>query len=574
MALAVGWIYWPALRGGWISDDKAGIALNRELLTAEGLGRIWRGTDSPDYFPLTGTVQWLEWHLFAQNTAGYHGVNVCLHLLSAVLFCRLLGKFGVGPAWIGGFIFAVHPLAVESVAWISELKNTLSLPLLILAFIFHIDGRRRWALAFFTFAMLAKTSAVMFPAVLVLYAWWRKGRVQWSDIRAIAPFAAVSIALALTTIWFQGHRAIAGVPLGLAGPIPRIALAGTAAAFYFCKCLWPAQTAFYYPKWPASPASLEHFLPLLVLAAFFAWLWAGRRRHAVFAFGSSLINVAPVAGLIPMAYLHFSWTADHLAYLAIPGVAGLAAAAAGTLPGRIGATTATTSAMVAGLLAFMAWTSHRWAGLFRDEKLLWSHTLSVNPRAWPAQANLGAVYLGEGRTDEAIGRYRAALRIKPDEEAVQLGLGAALLQAGKPQEASAQLRAAVAQDSRDANAHFNFGSALLALGRTSEAMDEFRATVRLNPAYPAGQYALGVILVRSGRLDEGIGHLREAVRLDPAFAQAHNDLGIALEESGQPAEALLQFSEARRLNPNSIPARQNLARALSQTGGASSPPPK
>src|SRR5581483_3716287 len=215
IVLAAGFAYAPVLHGDFVWDDHSEITHNDEIQAPDGLRRIWQGEGSLDYFPLKSSLQWLEWRLFHADTLGYHVANLALHLLGALLVWRLATRLGVRHGWLAGLIFALHPLAVESVAWIAEFKNVLSLPPLLLAaecyLTFDATGRRRayaGALAWFIVALLCKTSVVTFPLALLLYAGWKRGRVAGRDVRAAAPFLAVAVALGLVTVWFQHHRAI------------------------------------------------------------------------------------------------------------------------------------------------------------------------------------------------------------------------------------------------------------------------------------------------------------------------------------------------------------------------------
>ena len=410
-----------------------------------------------------------------------------------MLLWRLLAKLGVRLAWMGGLLFAVHPLAVESVAWISELKNTLSLPLLLLAMICYVgfDDRReggarcgvRRSLAkgdppragsagaaaqrvgdnavhpllvvdrFFLAAMLAKSSVVMFPVVLLLLAWWRRRRIAWQEARAVAPFFAISLGLGLVTVWFQQHRAASGVDLALGGAWSRLAGAGLALAFYAEKCVLPIGLIPHYPRWNVTRPS-PALLPWATFAALGGGLWAKRAswgRGVLFGLGSFAVNLLPVLGFIPMAYLRISGVADHFAYVSLAAAAGLVAGVGawvgpfapgsrGTALGRI--LGGSLVALVAGALAIQ---SHRYAEIFRSDEAFWSYTVEHNPGAWMAQNDLGLALVmnHSDRLPEAMGHYEAALRLKPDYDAAHVNLGNALVQSGRSEEAIGHYEKAV-----------------------------------------------------------------------------------------------------------------------------------
>jgi uncharacterized membrane protein YeaQ/YmgE (transglycosylase-associated protein family) len=213
IAAAVLWIYQPVLHGDWLWDDDILVTDNAVVHDPSGLWKIWFDPGSMiDYQPLKVSVSWLQWQLWGNDTLGYHLTNVLLHIVGALLAWRLLSKFGLRLAWLGGLIFAIHPVQVESVAWIAELKNTLSLPLFLLAMCAWIDydecGKSKdyfLALGLFLAAMLCKPTMVMFPMVILVHAWWKRGRIRWNDVQASAPFFVVSLALGLATLWFL-HR--------------------------------------------------------------------------------------------------------------------------------------------------------------------------------------------------------------------------------------------------------------------------------------------------------------------------------------------------------------------------------
>ncbi len=299
--------YLPAMRGGFIWNDDTFLTGNPLIKSWDGLRRFWFTADPPDYFPLTSTSLWLEWRLWGMNPAGYHVVNVLLHALSAMLLWRVLKRLKAPGAWLAGLIFAVHPVNVESVAWITERKNTLAMALFMASLLAYLkfdedDAPRAYALALglFLLALLAKTSVIMLPAVLLLCAWWRRGRIRRRDILRAIPFAALSGALALVTAWYQYHRAIAAEVVRTDGFLARTAGAGWAAWFYLYKALLPAKLCFVYPRW-ALAVSFLSFLPDLLLLALLVLLWRNRRgwgRPLLFGLGYFLVSLAPVAGFL------------------------------------------------------------------------------------------------------------------------------------------------------------------------------------------------------------------------------------------------------------------------------------
>ena len=546
IVLAGLWAYWPAFRGGWVWDDVEEVTQNAVLRDPAGLARIWTGSTGTDYFPLKTTVQWLVVRAAGESAPAFHAASVALHIANALLFCALLRRLGLRFAWAGGLLFAVHPLAVESVAWVSELKNTLSLFFLLQSMIAYIrfDGKGSGlgscftpeggkqlprpdlfyflSLFLFVLAMLSKSSVVMLPFALLLHAWWRRGRIARADLAAAAPFFAVSLFLGAVTAWFQEHRAILPGHVLAGGALSRIACSGMALAFYAWKSVWPAGLMPIYPRWSVNPPSLFQFLPWLGIAVLFAWFWtrrAGWGRHAIFGLGFFAVNLLPVSGLIQMSYMHITWVADHFAYVSLLGAAGLAAAGLESCRPRFVALS--TIAVVGAALAVL---SHRYAAIFHDEQTLWTHALERNPQAWPAHHNLGDAYLNAGRFPEAIVEYKEALRLGPDFVPT----------------------------------HYSLGTALLRMNRVPEAIAEYEEALRLKPDWAEAHNNLGSVLASQGRMPEATAHLEEAVRLKPDYADARNNLGNAYLIAGRFPDAIAQYRTALGIDPDNSSVRRNL----------------
>ncbi len=552
LAIAAWFVYARAAGGTWIWDDPAELTQNPILRGTSGLARIWSGAVGIDYLPLKTTVQWLAWRAWGDHPAGYHWLNIGLHLAGALVFWRVLRKLGALDfgAWLGALFFLVHPVAVESVAWVSEMKNTLSLVFYLLALDAALDwagippdpGRPRRAsrlapsLGWFVAALLCKGSAVMLPAVILLCSWWRRGRVDRRDLAACIPFAAVACASGCATLWFQEHRAIAAAALGGAGPAARLGEAGLAIPFYLVHCVLPVAMAPVYPHWFPDLGMPAALLPWFGLAAAAWWVGTWRSpsgRCLRLGLGFFAINLLPVLGLAPMAYLRISWVADHFAYISLLGIAGLAGAGIGAwhAAAGTGARRAAT-ALAAALALALAAGARSYAGVFRDDRTLWTHALRQYPDSWIAHDNLGRVLFLEGRVDEAGAHFLRAEALFPE----------------------------------DANVHANVGLFLADTGRTAEAIGEYDRALRLSPALAAALDGKGVCLLRLDRLPEAIDACRGAIRSDPLNAQSHANLGIALAGSARLPEAAAEFSEAVRLNPGGIEAHYNLGVALAGLG--------
>jgi hypothetical protein len=506
IAAAGFWVFSPALRGDWLMDDDFYLTQNALLNDPARLWKIWFAPGSlTEYYPIEASAQAIQWHFWHMNTLGYHLTNLILHIAGALLVWRLLAKFGLRLAWLGGVLFAVHPAVVESVAWISEFKNTLSLPFFLLSMCAWIDyenrGRSRdYFLAFglFLVAMLCKISMALFPLVILLYAWWKRGRIGWDDLKAAAPFFAVSLVLGLTTIWVgdwfrEAHLQPTANP-EIGGFLSRLALAGLSISFYFSKCVLPVEMIPIYPKWPVDPRSLISFLPWPVLGGAIFWLWsrrAGWGRHALLGLGFFLINLAPFIGFNSVTYMGFTWVMDHFLYLPIIGLIGLAIAALEQIEGRISSNGRPWLAgMTATTLALLALESHDYAEIFIGPEKLWTYTVKHNPASWLAYNNLGAVFLETGRVPEAIEAYQKALQL----------------------------------NSHSVEAHNNLGLALYQEGRTSEAIGQYEQALKFSPHFGLAHSNLANALSNTGRVREAIDHYEQALLADPNNGDARANL--------------------------------------------------
>jgi hypothetical protein len=389
IVLAAAWIYGPALAGGWIWDDQLLIAGNPDLGSVAGLKHIWSGASLLDYWPLTWTVFWLEWHLWGAWPPGYHFVSLAFHLGSAFLLWRLLARLGLRQAWLGALLLVVHPLMVETVAWASETKNTLSMFLGLasclawMEFEDHPRSSRGYlrCLLLYAGALLAKTSVIALPAVFLLYAWWKRGRIEPRDLRRSFPFFALALLLAVTTVTLQ-TSAYLGQPTEVRGLLARLAGAGAATCFYIGKFVWPVSLSPVYVRWVSTPPSLQHLATLPLLALLLAGLWhlrqKGWARHGLLGFGFFLLMLLPVTGLCDMGFSFLSWVADHLDYFPSLGLIALTVAALERwLRPEL---SVLRSGVVAVVLACLAWQSHDYIPIWNNPLAMWTYAYAHNPR--------------------------------------------------------------------------------------------------------------------------------------------------------------------------------------------------
>jgi tetratricopeptide (TPR) repeat protein len=571
------WVFWPALFGGFLWDDHLYITHNPLL---HDPARLWKAWFDPgsfiEYYPIEQSVSWTQWQLFGtgdDNPLGYHLTNTFLHIANALLVWRLLSKFGLRLAWFGGLIFAIHPTAVESVAWISELKNTLSLTPFLLSMCALIDyedrGERKdyyLALGLFLVAMLCKASMAPFPIVILLYVWWKRGRIGWSDLRDSLPFFAISLVLGALTIlvghWYQQRYMIPPDVAVIGGIFSRLALSGVNYSTYLAKCFWPVRLLPAYPKWTIDPHSLLQFLPWLILCVVIGLAWWKRTswgRHVLLGLGFFLLNLAPFVGFIPTSYMKNTWVMDHFLYIPIIGIIALVVAGMEQLDGKLSRQVRPFAiGIVIVVMGLLAWDSHSYAAMFLDEETISKYTLQHNPAAVPAYQALGYVLLNKGHPEEAIEQFQQVVKLDPTYTLAHHDMGVALLKLNRTAEAVDQFQQSLKGDPHNAATHKQLGYALYETGQIPEAIEHYRQALDRDPNDAETHHNLAVALLQSNQVPSAIQEFEEAIKLNPNYFEAHRSLGNAFLQTNQTEEALVQYEQAVSINPNDADAHSNL----------------
>jgi tetratricopeptide (TPR) repeat protein len=572
--------YQQAWNAGYIWDDDIYVTGNELLTAPDGLKRIWFSLDSPSqYFPLVYTTFRIEHALWGLHPSGYHWVNILLHAANALLVWRVLRLLKVPGAWLAGALFALHPVHVESVAWITERKNTLMglfFLLALVAWVRFIDAAagRRWrfygmALVCYALALFSKTTACTIPAALLLILWLRNYRIDRARVVQVVPFVVLGLIMGLVTVWWERHHQGTQGEMFAIGLPERVLVASRAVWFYLSKLVWPSDLAFSYPRWDISASDPADYLWVLVCIAaagliFFARRYLGRSVEVGMLF--FVTQLSPMLGFIMLYTFRYTFVADHYQYIASIGPLALAAAGITLVAQRLQQNFALLSRAVAGVLllvlGFMTW---RQCGIYKDEETLWRATIDVNPSSWMAYNNLAVKLVHDGRVEESLAHYDQALRINPEYAEAHFNLGNALVRLGRSDEALAHYEKAIALFPRFAAAHTNLATLLLQSGRGAEAARHLQRAIEIGPATAALHRQLADVLVRSDRIDEAIGHLTTALQLDPNDAAVHNNLGNLLEETGRTSEAMPHFEKALEIDPANAEAHFNLANALGRS---------
>jgi tetratricopeptide (TPR) repeat protein len=561
-------VYSPALHGGMLWDDEAYIT-KPALQSTDGLWSIWFHLGATaQYYPLLYSAFWVEHQLWGDSMLGYHLTNIILHAASAFLVVLIVRRLALPGAWLAGFLFALHPVYVESVAWISEQKNTLSTVFYLASVLtyLHFDQTRKrlqyfLALVLFVLAVLTKTVTATLPAAILVILWWQRGRLSLKrDWTPLAPWLAVGVGMGILSAWME--RTVVGAEGGQFALtlIERVMLAGRVIWFYLLKLVLPVNLMFIYPRWNIDSRVWWQYVFILgaVVMAGALLVYSRRDRGPLAAFLLFSGTLVPVLGFLNVYPFIFSYVADHFQYVAslgilIPAAAGLTVVARKTNPW-----------LPRGLVAVLAILTWMQSSAYSDAETLYRQTVARNPDGWMAHNNLGGVLIKKpGGSAEAIVQFQEALRLEPGLAEAHNNLG--LLYSATPdhvQDGIREFRDALRLKPNYAEAHNNLGSTLSDIpGRLPEAIAEYETALRLSPDYADAHNNLGSALSQDpNRSQEAIAQFEAALRSNPDFAEAHANLGVALAKTpGKMPQAVIHLQEALRLRPDMLPVRQLLA---------------
>jgi protein O-mannosyl-transferase len=577
-------IYFPALRAGFVWDDAEYVTDNPTLHSLDGLRRIWLEPSAlPQYYPLTLTTFWIEHHLWELRPFGYHFDNILLHALTALLLWVVLRRLRVPGAWVAAAIFALHPIQVESVAWITERKNVLSGLFTLAALLAFLRGTgldrprqpvtidRRWyagACVLCAAGLLSKTTACALPPVLLLLVWWKRGSIDRRAVWLTTPFFVLGALMAAATMVVEGHY-VAGAewsrPL-----VERGLVAGRAFWFYPYTLIWPRTLAFIYPRWSIEPQVWWQSLFPAGVAAVTVGLYLGRRhlgRGPLVAVLCYAVALVPVSGFFNIYFMRYAFVADRFAYLPSIPLIVLATTTFAKLAARAGRGGPPIALLTATVVVVaLAGLTIRRCGIYETPRALWADTVAKNPDSWLAHNNLGVLLERAGDTDAAVTQYTAAVRLQPAYPETYLNLGNVLRSQGKLEEAATLYGVALRLQPAYPMAHLNLGLTLAAQGKMEDAVREYRDAVRQSPEFPEANNSLGAALQVQGDLAAAAAAYAAALRLRPGYAEAHYNLATVLAATGQLDDAVTHYAAAVRLRPEYPDARVNLGNLLTASG--------
>lgn len=509
--------YRPVWHGTALMDDQTYLITKPELRSGSGLLSLWmQPQTTKQYHPLVNTVFWIGNKLWGDAMLGYHLVNIFLHSVSALLLWKILRRLEVAGAWLAAALFALHPVQVDSVAWLAELKNTLSGVFFfgcILAYL-RFDRIRTWrpyalALMLFCLGLLAKAIVAMAVVVLPVLFWWKRGRLQWKrDFRPFIPFVFLAIVSGFATAWMERKFAGAEGEAFAFSFVDRLLIAGRSFWFYLTKALWPSDLLFVYPRWDVNSqtwwqylfpvAAVCLFVTAWVLRTPWRWLFAG-----LLVFGAILF---PMLGFFNVTFFNYSFVSDHFQYLAILGIIVPFSAGGATLLARLdGPHRVAGYALVFALLGALAVSTSRHSVMYRDVETCSRMVLEKNPDHWPTRNNLGTALLQKGDLDGALACFEIALRNSPSRPGVQ------------------------------ENIYRNIGDVFSKMGRTDEAIAQFEKCLSMSPDFTEAHHDLANALRRNGRYRDAIAHYESALRIDPRSVLTLNNLGWLLATCSDPS---------------------------------------
>jgi protein O-mannosyl-transferase len=563
LVIAVFAVYQPAWHGGFLWEDELYASTNPLLNATDGLRRIWFSFDSPaQYFPLTHTVFRFEKAWLSGQATSLHLTNILFHVGAALILWRLLQRLHVPGAWFGAALFALHPVQVESVAQISELKNVL-MGLCFIAslylWVIYLEKRRtyHWLASFgcYLLALAAKTTACVMPAALLLVLWLRRECIGRKTGLELLPFLLASVIAALTALTWEKLHNTADWIANSAGWIERLLIASRAVFFYLGKLAWPAGLTFNYPGWDISRVHPADYLWLLAVLLLAGLIYLARRRLgrgpevALLFFVSAL---SPLLGFVGVYTFRYTYVADHYQYLACIGPLALFAAGCEWAARNRRYVSLVVRACILTVLGWLTWSQSH---IYESGEALWLDTIRENPGSWMAENNYGTILRDRGELQLGLAHFQRSYDLAPNNAESARNVGISYLELQQPTLALPYLQQAARINSRDRQMGRDLARALLQVGRPMEAIDKLNDVLTLDPNDGKAHTLMASALLAEGRYEETKSHLRQAVALQPDDVETKTqlaNLSLQLQQYDEAAELLRQIVARRPDDPDAL----------------------
>lgn len=575
-------VYWPCLPGALVFDD------NEWIIDMEWAFKLWNGLlqfwtvpgTTQQYYPLTATSFWIDYQLWGLNTFPYHLENVLLHGLSGVFFWFVLRQLGIGGAFFAAALYVVHPVMAESVAWITERKNVLSQALVLAALLAYgrsLHGWRPdapprswswWWFSFFLFvaAILAKITAFVFPAALLVISWWKYQKLSWKrDFLPVLPMFVVSIATSILISWMETEV------LGASGEkfelplVNRFVIAGQTISFYLGKLLWPHPICVIYYRWDLDPTVWYQWAGLVfcaVMASLLAWkTLQGRWRGTTAATLLFLGMLFPLTGFLNVYGMLYAWVADRWVYMpSLPlfALVGHLWQYAYLRKAQLVQIGSVIILIICGVLTLQQSATYKTIDTF------WQAAINGNANPWKARSDYADALITAGRASEAVEQLNQAIKENPVSDCY-CNLGVALNNLGRNKEALEAFKTALEIEPGMAVVHYNIGKIYSALGNNAESERYFRSAIELKPEFVTARNDLGNLLFQTGRLKEAELEFRSALSSHPNSGPIHTSIGNILYWLGDHRQAMEFFRKALDIEPELPAALSNYAFALVST---------
>jgi tetratricopeptide (TPR) repeat protein len=596
LVIATVMVYLPVRHNGFVNlDDNVFVTENPNIQS----GLTWpsvrwaftadltRDDRNADYWrPVSYLSHELDVTLFGLRPAGHHLMNVGIHAAAAVALFLVLHSMTNAP-WRCAFVaalFALHPLRVESVAWVTERKDVLSGLLFMLtlgAYVRHVRRpfsapRYLAVLVLFALALMAKPMVVTLPFVLLLLDYWPLGRTRWAAavvgqnataslsqlLKEKIPFFALAVMSSAVTSWGQrkaGAMDLIKVPLGM-----RTANALISYVDYIGKMFWPTRLAVFYPLYQGLPSAAVLGAGIGLVGVTATVIWAARRSPwLVTGWFWYLGMLVPVIGLVQGAG---EAMADRFAYIPLVGlfIMIIWSVPSRAMEPQVSRVIACVVAMA--LLAVFGALSKIQVGYWKDSETLFRHALDVTRDNWLAHCNLARASERAGRIEDAISHYGQAVKIRPEFPEAHVSLGVALWQVGRVQEAVEHFEQALRLKPDDAAAHNNLGLVLCQAGEVQKGIGHYEQALRIDPNYVEAEYNSGSALLQEGKFEDAISHYERVLRLKPDYAEAHAALGFAFGQLGKLEDAIRHYEQAVQIKPDYAVIYYNLGATFEQAG--------